>query len=378
MQSNHLESSSKAFHYAGENLQRRSTSGVYYALLKRGRKQFRRSLKTTDRALAKQRLNALRQDVAHLSTQESSAINFDALAERWLGTVAHTMKESTVLRRQMSFKALSPFFRGMTVRNITAHHCEAWVTTRGDKIAPATFAHELGVMRAVFKFAVSQGLILHDPAKHIKRKRILQPKIEVPSREEFQNLIAAIRLSDGRCSSQAKAKDGADLVELLAYSGCRLDEARNLKWADVDFGREVFTITGGEKRTKNYESRTVPISTALRDLLSRLQSETKSAPGDLIVKIQSAKKCLETACRKLNLPKFTHHDFRHLFATSCIESGVDIPTVSRWLGHKDGGALAMKTYGHLRQDHSFAQMKRVTFGVEQAANVVKLNQVVSA
>ena len=30
--------------------------------------------------------------------------------------------------------------------------------------------------------------------------------------------------------------------------------------------------------------------------------------------------------------------------TSCIESGVDIPTVSRWLGHRDGGALAMRVY----------------------------------
>ena len=49
--------------------------------------------------------------------------------------------------------------------------------------------------------------------------------------------------------------------------------------------------------------------------------------------------------------KITHHDLRHLFATRCIESGVDIPTVARWLGHKDGGALAMKTYGHLRNEH---------------------------
>jgi hypothetical protein len=40
---------------------------------------------------------------------------------------------------------------------------------------------------------------------------------------------------------------------------------------------------------------------------------------------------------------------------------VDIPTVSRWLGHKDGGALAMKTYGHLRREHSVAQAQRVTF-----------------
>jgi len=37
-----------------------------------------------------------------------------------------------------------------------------------------------------------------------------------------------------------------------------------------------------------------------------------------------------------------------------IESGVDIPTVSRWLGHKDGGALGMRVYGHLRNEHSVA------------------------
>jgi hypothetical protein len=50
-----------------------------------------------------------------------------------------------------------------------------------------------------------------------------------------------------------------------------------------------------------------------------------------------------------------------LFATRCIESGVDIPTVSRWLGYRDGGALAMKTYGHLRREHSIAQAQKVSF-----------------
>jgi hypothetical protein len=44
-----------------------------------------------------------------------------------------------------------------------------------------------------------------------------------------------------------------------------------------------------------------------------------------------------------------------------IESGVDIPTLSRWLGHKDGGALAMKTYGHLRDEHSVEMARKVTF-----------------
>jgi hypothetical protein len=63
---------------------------------------------------------------------------------------------------------------------------------------------------------------------------------------------------------------------------------------------------------------------------------------------------LTRACKKLKIHRITHHDVRHLFATRCIESGVDIPTVSRWLGRSDGGALAMKTCGHLRRERSAA------------------------
>jgi hypothetical protein len=44
-----------------------------------------------------------------------------------------------------------------------------------------------------------------------------------------------------------------------------------------------------------------------------------------------------------------------------MESGVDIPTVSRWFGHKDGGALAIKTYGHLLREHSIAQRAECQF-----------------
>ncbi len=67
-----------------------------------------------------------------------------------------------------------------------------------------------------------------------------------------------------------------------------------------------------------------------------------------------------------------HHDLRHLFATRCIGAGVDIPTVSRWLGHKDGGALAMKVYGHFRDQHSVAMAQKVTFSKPQLENVLQM------
>ena len=82
---------------------------------------------------------------------------------------------------------------------------------------------------------------------------------------------------------------------------------------------------------------------------------------------------MDSAAKKVGMKRITHHDLRHLFATRCIESGVDIPTVSRWLGHKDGGALAMKVYGHLRDQHSVNMAQRVSFGtVPEKNNVVTL------
>ena len=78
------------------------------------------------------------------------------------------------------------------------------------------------------------------------------------------------------------------------------------------------------------------------------------------MRVRECQNAINSACKKLGIARFTHHDLRHLFATLCIESGVDIPTVSRWLGHKDGGALAMKVYGHLRDQHSVAMAQRVT------------------
>ena len=36
-----------------------------------------------------------------------------------------------------------------------------------------------------------------------------------------------------------------------------------------------------------------------------------------------------------------------------------IPTVAKWLGHKDGGALLIKTYSHVRDKHRAESEKKL-------------------
>src|SRR5207247_6475758 len=113
---------------------------------------------------------------------------------RCLSPIKHTISPSTILQREIRIKNLAPFFKGVSIRNITPKQCDAWVTSRVAKIAPQTFAHELEVMRAVFKYAMRHGLILSNPAEDIKRPKIVQARIEVPTRDQFQKLVAAIRV----------------------------------------------------------------------------------------------------------------------------------------------------------------------------------------
>jgi integrase len=176
-------------------------------------------------------------------------------------------------------------------------------------------------------------------------------------------IVRELRTGGGWCSEQV-----GDLVEFLAYSGARIGESRTAKWEHVDFEAGQIWIYGDPVHgTKNRQSRRIPMIKPMRTLLEDIRDiprqfrDREREKKGFILCIQECQKAIDRACLVLGLKRFTHHDLRHLFATACIESGVDIQTVSRWLGHKDGGALAMKTYGHLRDEHSQAMAAKVSF-----------------
>jgi integrase len=359
-----------AYTRVGECLWRNNANGIYYAFIKRRGKQFHHSLKTTDRQLAERRLTKLRDQVSNLcQTKEASRITFSALADRWFETVRCNLKPASALRRTVCLKQLKQSLGSLVVRNITARDCDEWVIKRANNISASSFNKERDTLRRILQFAIRDGVILDNPASHIDRRKLGTPHITIPTKPQFSLLVQTITAGDPR------AGDAAALIELLAYSGMRLAEATNLTWGEIDFDRGVFAVTGGEGGTKNHEARTVPLFPAMRQMLEQLRASRNPGESDRIIGIKSAKKALMTACRKAGLPHFTHHAMRHYFVSNAIEAGVDFKVVAGWVGHKDGGVLVAKTYGHLRDAHSFEMAKRMTFSTEEPpGNVIALKE----
>ena len=244
------------------------------------------------------------------------------------------------------------------IRKITQNDCKKWATAYAKSASPTRYNNTLAVLRHVLNVAVETGVIYSNPAAVVKRAAVRGKQIALPTIDKFNALIDEMRAGHSRDS-----RNCADFALGLAVTGMRKSEANALEWRDIDFEAGEVVVRGdAETGTKNWELRRVPLIPDARALFERMRAERATEALEAkVFAVRESQKALDRACKKVGTDRITHHDLRHLFATRCIESGVDIPTVSRWLGHKDGGALAMKTYGHLRREHSIAQAQKVSF-----------------
>jgi integrase len=258
--------SGKRFKKVGPNLYRDS-AGRYYLLVKKSGKQFRRSLKTTDPALAKRRLREFMERAGQLSKDgTNSSIRFEDLAGSWLASKTAELKASSAYRRKSVLKQLTPFFAGRLVRAIGASEFEAWKIQRGAKLSARSWNIEVETLKQIFDYAHNTLRILIDnPARHLKRKKQPKPGMVIPSKGQFRALVGELRVSH-RTTGEA-----ADLVEFLAYSGCRVAEAVAVRWPDINTALGTVLITGGEFGTKNYEARTIPLFAPLARLVESMR-----------------------------------------------------------------------------------------------------------
>jgi integrase len=342
------------------NLVQYVSTGTYFGRVKIEGKTFRESLNTNVFTTAKLLLGDYIKKKHKRATQPLAGTFGKARALYEVELEAdHTLKDTSKLYRRKCIKALLhswPELDAMPPVKITEAGCRAWAARYAAEYSPSVFNNTLGTLR----YILERAGIGHDenPARKVKRLGVKQKELKLPERDQFDSILSTVETSGA-----GRARHCAAFIRFLAFSGCRLNEARQVCWRDVNFEKMEIRVHNSKsaKTTSKPEFRFVPIIPPMLELLTRLK-ERNPKPDESVCIVGECEKSLTRACRLLSIHRITHHDLRHLFATRCIESGVDIPTVSRWLGHSDGGALAMKTYGHLRREHSAAMALKVRFG----------------
>jgi integrase len=345
----------------------RHKSGRYYARAFTGGKEVWKSLNTSHFSVAQAKLAEFikqhRQHGGRRNEEVSAKMTFGQAAAIHLQNLDESVNIKPRTRKYWRevLAALTkdwPELSETEVRKITEVGCKRWAGAYAKKVSATRYNNTVAVLRHVLSVAVEAGVVYSNVATNVKRVPVRSKEIVLPTMEKFKALISEMRAGRGRDSQNC-----ADLAAGLAFTGCRISEAREIEWHDVNFdGTEMVVRGDAATGTKNWEMRRVPLIPEARALFQRMRMERAGEPLNAkVFRVGECQKSLDRACKKVGTDRITHHDLRHLFATRCIESGVAVPTVSHWLGHKDGGVLAMRTYGHLRREHSIAEAQRVSF-----------------
>ncbi|MDX2082073.1 MAG: site-specific integrase [Terrimicrobiaceae bacterium] len=321
-------------------------------------------------------------------------ISFFEWADRYLELASTKAKRpGTVENERQAIDRWKSHLGDIALSNISTPHLAAFIEKRlqggrfGRKdLAPAsprTVKLDCVMLSGILKTAVQAGYLGEVP-RMPKFKTPPPPVRTLLTPEQFERLLVGCLALDSE--GQPVSKNGEqlrDFLRFLAYSGAREKEALGVAWSHIDLQNERLflgaheefqasgVVIGSGGLSKNHRSRIVDFNPQLKALLEEMKS--RRAPdskwlfpspqrGDTDRPAKTFRESLRLVRKHAGLPNVGFHDLRHLFCSHCVMAGIDFMTIAAWLGHKDGGILIGKVYGHLLDEHRRKMAAKVVIG----------------
>lgn len=228
------------------------------------------------------------------------------------------------------------------------HDLQDYIDSRKSKgVAPKTIRNDMRLMQLLFKKAIDNGFLTENPMDWVKlptnvpiRERDIVPD------EEFYAVLRMV--SD-------EVRKG---LIILANTGLRVSELFALKRDNFDLRQGVLHLRSTTTfTTKNKQSRIIPLSDAVTQLVTAIQS------GEPIMDIERnafGRQVLK-AKRELGY-EWTVHELRHTYVSKQLKAGVDRRTLREWTGHKTDSMI--EKYGHYIPDAIEPVRNNVNIGAE--------------
>lgn len=292
---------------------------------------------------------------------------FDEFADRYLDFIASgqgAKSIGTIGKERSNLALWKEHLTDLRVDQIKKVHVNAFIEKRLKAgLSPRTVNLDVIMLRNVLKRAVDDGWLMDLPTRGLRPLKVATPRRPFHPVADIERLCAAAH------GTTKNATEFSDYIRFMTFSGARMKEALRVRWEDVEFERAQVTI-GATGDTKNRTARTVDFNPQLASLLADMHK--RKAPdsqwlfpspqrGEKDIHAKSFYESLHAARDKAGLPSIGFHDLRHTFISLCVMSGVDFMTIASWVGHRDGGVLIGKVYGHLADAHKKAQAQRVSF-----------------
>jgi len=345
-------------------------TGQYFARVRFKGKLYRKKLNAGDLPVAQRKLRDFKNDL-----ERTDATKGDTSFSRVLDDYAATLtgaKTTLENKRAIVTKLKQTLFGCDTLplRRLPSSQFAAWLAKHHGEKSASSYNQALTVIRDALRMAVKDKIIVESPAADLKYREPAKPIRLTPTEQQFRQIVESVR---GQRYS-ADAGESGDFIEFLGLAGLGQAEAASITRADVDLDAGRIIVY----RHKTDVGFAIPVYPQLRPLLTRLCAGKK--PHERLFTVRGARKAIANACKRLGfvreLPdgrmvaQFTARSFRRMFITRCLERGIDVQTVSRWQGHRDGGRLILQTYGDVGGIHSQRMAQLLT--TEQPENVVPI------
>lgn len=200
-----------------------------------------------------------------------------------------------------------------------------------------------------YTYNVLNGAFRQAMRLHFVSENIVQT-IE-PIKHVYNNGCALTKEKEAHFLILLKLNQLQEIYKFYLYSGCRRSEATNLKWSDIDFDNKTILIRG-TKTEGSY--RVIPLFDNLERILTSLPHKSETVFG---VSAEAVNCNFKRMKNKYAL-SFRIHDLRHTFATRCLQAGVSLKTIQKWLGHSRLDTTA-NIYTHVQNAFELEEIEKI-------------------